>query len=179
MMDPHSTPEVELHNATKQKISLYTLRQIQLHQIFLKSQTHQMLHQNCSLRIDYKHYYRCREQIPSVNTSPSVYQMEKHQNMKLIFFYTAKDYCVNMSWIQTRNSWLLSYPKHGDTQCLWKHMTNLCHQGATHTYCLIKCQYYWKGNNKDIREYIANCTLCHWEKAKVQSFPLQMTEIPE
>ena len=35
----------------------------------------------------------------------------------------------------------------------------LGHQGATHTYCLIKCQYYWKCMNKDIRKYIANHTL--------------------
>ena len=33
--------------------------------------------------------------------------------------------------------------------------------------------------NKDIRKYIAHCTLCHREKAKVQAYPLQMTEIPE
>ena len=33
--------------------------------------------------------------------------------------------------------------------------------------------------NKDIQKYIAICTLCHREKAKVQSYPLQMTEIPE
>ena len=31
--------------------------------------------------------------------------------------------------------------------------------------------------NKDIRKYIANCILCHREKAKVQHYPLQMTEI--
>ena len=55
----------------------------------------------------------------------------------------------------------------------------LSHQGAIHTYCLIKWQYYWKGMNKDIRKYIANCTLCHREKAKVQPYPLQMTEISE
>ena len=55
----------------------------------------------------------------------------------------------------------------------------LGHQGNTNTYCLIKCQYYWKGMNKDIRKYIANCTLCHREKAKVQAYPLQMTEIPD
>ena len=51
----------------------------------------------------------------------------------------------------------------------------LGHQGATHTYCLIKHHYYWKGMNKDIRKYIANCTLCHREKAKVHSYPWQMT----
>ena len=49
----------------------------------------------------------------------------------------------------------------------------------TCTYCLIKCQYYWKGMNKDIRKYIANFTLCCREKAKVQAYPLQMTEILE
>ena len=55
----------------------------------------------------------------------------------------------------------------------------LGHQGNTHTYCLIKHQYYWKGMNKDIRKYITNCTLCHREKAKVQAYPLQMIEIPD
>ena len=52
-------------------------------------------------------------------------------------------------------------------------------QGNSCTYCLIKCQYYWKGMNKDIRKYIANCVLCQWEKAKVQQYPLQMTEIAD
>ena len=55
----------------------------------------------------------------------------------------------------------------------------LGHQGTTHAYSLIKYQYYWKGMNKSIRKYIASCTLCHSEKAKVKSYPLQMTEIPE
>ena len=53
------------------------------------------------------------------------------------------------------------------------------HQGATWTYCLLRCQYYWKGMNKDIRKYIAQCALCHREKVKVQAYLLQMTEIPE
>ena len=55
----------------------------------------------------------------------------------------------------------------------------LGHQGNNHTYCLIKCQYYWKGMNKDITKYIANCVLCRWDKAKVQQYLLQMTEIPD
>ena len=54
----------------------------------------------------------------------------------------------------------------------------LGHQGNSCTYCLIKRQYYWKGMNKDIRKYIANCLLCWREKAKIQTYPLQMTEIP-
>ena len=56
---------------------------------------------------------------------------------------------------------------------------NASPKGNNHTYCLIKCQYYWKGMNKDIRKYIANCILCRWDKAKVQQYPLQMTEIPD
>ena len=49
-------------------------------------------------------------------------------------------------------------------------------QGNTCTYCLIKCWYYWKGMNKDIRKCIMNCTLCCREKTKVQAYPLQMTD---
>ena len=52
----------------------------------------------------------------------------------------------------------------------------LGHQGNSHTYCLIKRQYCWKGMNKDIRKYIANCILCCREKAKVQHYPLQMMD---
>ena len=67
----------------------------------------------------------------------------------------------------------------------WKYMVlveahdKLAHQVNSQTYCLIKRQYYWKGMNKDIRKYIANCILCHREKAKVQHYPLQMKEIPD
>ena len=43
----------------------------------------------------------------------------------------------------------------------------------------MKRQYYWKGMNKDIRKYIVNCVLCQREKAKIQTYPLQMTEIPD
>ena len=56
-------------------------------------------------------------QTHSINVFPSSYQMEKHQNMKLISFYISRDYCINMSWIQTKISWLMSYQKHGNTQC--------------------------------------------------------------
>ena len=54
----------------------------------------------------------------------------------------------------------------------------LGHQGNTCTYCLIKHQYYWKDMNKDIHKYIANCAICHREKAKIQNNLLQMMEIP-
>ena len=54
----------------------------------------------------------------------------------------------------------------------------LGYQVKTHTYYLIKRQYYWKGMNKDIQKYIAKCMLCHREKAKIQNYPLQMMDIP-
>ena len=51
----------------------------------------------------------------------------------------------------------------------------LRHQGSTWTYCLVKWKCYWKDMNKDIRKYITLGALCCREKAKVQTYPLQMT----
>ena len=54
----------------------------------------------------------------------------------------------------------------------WKYIVlveahdKLGHQGVIHSYCLIKCQYYWKRMSKDIWKYIANCTLCLREKLR-------------
>ena len=62
---------------------------------------------------------------PFYKCIPNIYQTEKPQSMRLTSFSTLKDYYINMAWIQTRNSWPLSYQKLGSTQCLWKHMTNL------------------------------------------------------
>ena len=73
----------------------------------------------------------------------------------------------------------LVIPKSWNYTVLAEAHDKLGHQGNSCTYCLIKCQCYWKGMNKDIRKYIANCVLCQWEIAKVQQYPLQMTEIPD
>ena len=72
----------------------------------------------------------------------------------------------------------LVIPKFWKFTVLVEAHTKLGHQGNSCMSCLIKRQYYWKGMNKD-RKYIANCTLCRCEKAKVQQYPLQMTEIPD
>ena len=175
-MDLHSAPEVELLNTTPQKILLHNPSWIQLLQM---SQTCQTVHWNCTPQIEYGHYYKCRKQIHSVSAFPSTYPMEKHPNMKLISSYTWKDYCTNMSQIQTKNLLVLVIPKAWKYTVVVEAHDKPGHQAATHTYCLIKHQYYWKGMNKDIRKYIANCTLCCRGKAKIQSYPLQMTEIPE
>ena len=74
---------------------------------------------------------------------------------------------------------MLIIPKSWKFTVLVEAHDKLGHQGNTRMYCLIKHQYYWKGMNKDIRKYIANCILCRCDKAKVQQYPLQMTEIPD
>ena len=53
------------------------------------------------------------------------------------------------------------------------------HQGNNCTYSLIKRQYYWKGMAKDVKDYIQRCPACRQEKARVQSYPLHMMEIPD
>ena len=73
----------------------------------------------------------------------------------------------------------LVIPKSWKYTVLVEAHNKLGHQCNSHTYCLIKCQYFWKGMDKDIRKYIANCILCQQEKAKFQQYLLQMTKIPD
>ena len=54
----------------------------------------------------------------------------------------------------------LVFPKSWKYTVLVEAHDKLGHQGNSCTYCLIKRQYYWKGMNKGIRKYIANCILC-------------------
>ena len=65
----------------------------------------------------------------------------------------------------------LSYTKSWKYTVLVEAYDKLSHQRTTCTYCLIKHQHYWKGMNKDIRKYIANCTLCHREKSSSPGLP--------
>ena len=53
----------------------------------------------------------------------------------------------------------LIIPKSWKYTVLVEAVDKLGQQGNSHTYCLIKRQYYWKGMNTDIRMYIANCLL--------------------
>ena len=72
---------------------------------------------------------------------------------------------------------VLVIPKSWKYTVLVEAHDKLGHQGNSCSYCLIRKQYCWKGMNKDIRKYIANCILCQREKAKIQHYPLQMMEI--
>ena len=99
--------------------------------------------------------------------------------MKWISLSMSEAYYINMITDSGQKFLALVIPKSWRYTVLVEAQDKLGHQGNTHTYCLIKCQYYWKGMKMDIRKYIANCALCHREKAKVQAYPLQMTEIPD
>ena len=73
----------------------------------------------------------------------------------------------------------LVIPKSWHFTVLTEAHNKLGHQGVNRTYHLIKCQYYWKGMNNDIKKYINNCALYKREKAKTQVYPLQMTDISD
>ena len=58
-------------------------------------------------------------------------------------------------------------------------MKKLGHDGVNRTYHLIKHQYYWKVMSKDIHKYINKCALCKRKKARIQAYPLQVTDISD
>ena len=91
----------------------------------------------------------------------------------------SRDSYTNISQIPDRSFFALVIPKSWKCRVLVEAHDKLGHQGNTCTYCLIKWQYYWKGMNKDICKYIANCALCCREKGQIQNYPLQMMEIPD
>ena len=102
--------------------------------------------------------------------------MERHLTMKLTLSPTSMVSFTNMPWVPPEVSGA-SHP-----QIMVFHSTHhgkLGHRGIKRTCHLINWQYYWKDMNKDICKYIANCTLHKKEKAKMQIYPLQMTDIPD
>ena len=103
--------------------------------------------------------------------------MAKHPTMSLRTFIHVKGLLYKHITDAGKKFLALVIPKSWKYIVLVEAHDKLGHQGNCCTYCLIKCQYYWKGMNKDIWKYIANCVLCRQEKAKVQQYPLQMTEI--
>ena len=105
--------------------------------------------------------------------------MAKHQHHEFDTFVPIKGLLYKHVLDAGKKFLALVIPKSWRFTILVEAHDKLGHQGNTHIYCLIKHQYYWKGMNKDIRKYIANCILCIWDKAKVQQYPLHMTEIPD
>ena len=104
--------------------------------------------------------------------------MAKHLTTNLILLFMSKDSYTNMSQMLVKSFSLWSFLNLGNIQYSWKLKTNWVTK-VTHAHIVSLNANIWKGMNKDIRIYIANCFLCRWEKAKVQQYPLQMTEIPD
>ena len=75
--------------------------------------------------------------------------------------------------------WPWSYSKLGNIPYKWKHMTNVDPCSILHSLS-HQVPLLLERNEQGYPEiYSWHCTLCQWEKAKVQSYPLQMTEIQE
>ena len=112
--------------------------------------------------------------IPNHGNSPSSWKpmtsWDTFTHVKGLLYQHVSDAGKQFLALVIRKSWKFTI--------LMEAHDKLGHQGNNRMYCLIKCQYYWKGVNKDIGKYIANCALCRHDKAKVQQYPLQMTEDP-
>ena len=124
MMGPHSNPEVELHNATTEDLTLQPKTDTVTPDITKVTDIPDVMPKQ--LTEDRLQALQQMQRTASFCKCISKHlSNRKHPNMKLISPYMSQDYSINMSQIQTRSSWPLSYLKHGNTQCLWKHMTNL------------------------------------------------------
>ena len=97
---------------------------------------------------------------------------DKAPTMNLIPLLMSKDSYTNMSQMLVKSPLLWSFLNLGNIQYSWKLTTNWVTKVIHAHIASSKCQYYWKGMNKDIWKYIANCVLCQWEKANVQQYPL-------
>ena len=137
-MDLHSTPEVELSNGTPQMLP-HNPSQMQLHQMSL---THQLSHQNHSPELECRHYYKCREHLS--NGKAPKYEADLFLHVEGLLYKHVMD--------SNKKFLALVIPKAKKYTALVEAHDKLGHQGATQTYCLIKCQYYSKDMNKDIQK---------------------------
>ena len=124
-------------------------------------------------------YYKCRQQTHSANCISKCLLNGKAPHHEFDTFIHVKGLLYKHVMDSGKQFLALVIPKSWKYTVLVEAHDKLGHQGNSHTSCLIKRQYYWKGMNKDIRKYITNCTLCRHEKTKVQRYPLQVAEIPD
>ena len=106
-------------------------------------------HPNLLLQIDWKLYSRYQRQIHFAIEYLSNCSMEKHHYIKHIFTHV-KGLLYKHIMDLGQKFLALVIPKSWIYTVLVEAHNKLQHQGNTHTYCLIKRQYYWKGMNKDI-----------------------------
>ena len=129
LMDQLSIPEVIPKTPFLGPPQLYM--QIQ----HLRCLRNPLLPQNCSQRIAWKPYYKCRRLTHSVNTFPD-YSMTKHLTMNLTLLLTSKDSYTNISWMLVKSFSLWSFLNLGNIQYSWKLMTNWVTK-VIHTYIVL------------------------------------------
>ena len=86
--------------------------------------------------------------------------MARHLNHEFDTFIYVKGLLYKHIMDAGKKFLTLVIPKSWKYTVLIQAHDKLGHQSNSYTYCLIKCQYYWKGMNKDIQKYITNCVLC-------------------
>ena len=171
-MDQLSIPEV-IPRTPRTPLQLLTQM---LHPTFPKIL---LLHQNQSQLIVWMPYFKCKELTLFCKSISRRLLNGKAPHHEFDTFTHVKGLLYKHIMVAGKKFLALVIPKSWKYTVLVEAHDKLGHQGNSHTYCLIKCQYYCKGMNKDIQKYIANCVFCRQAKAKVQQFPLQMTEIPD
>ena len=127
------------------------------HLRFLRSP---LLPQHDSQQNTWKPYCNCRRQTHSVNAFPSRLLNGKAPHHEFDTFTHVKGLLYKHVSDADKKFLALVIPKSWKYTVFMEAQDKLGHQGNSHTYCLINHQYYWKGMNKDIRKYIANCVLC-------------------
>ena len=153
-MDQLSIPEVIPKTPLLVPPQLHT--QIQ-HLRFLRNP---LLPQNHSQWITWKPYYKCRRLTHSVSAFPGDLLNGKAPHHEFDTFAHVKGLLYKHIMDTGKKFLALVIPKSLKYTVLMQAHDKLGHQGNSCTYCLIKCQYYWKGMSKDLRKYIANCVLC-------------------
>ena len=102
-------------------------------------------------------YYRCKELDPFCKCISKRLLNGKAPHHKFDTFTHVKGLLYKHVSDVGKQFLALVIPKSWKFTILVEAHDKLGHQGNNCMYCLIKCQYYWKGMNKDIRKYIANC----------------------
>ena len=153
MMDQLSIPEVISRTPLT---PLPLLTQIQLPK-FPKSP---LLHQNHSQLNIWMPYFKCKELTHFANAFSRRLLNGKAPHHEFDTFTHVKGLLYKYITDAGKKFLTLVIPKSWKYTLLVEAHDKLGHPGNSHTYCLIKCQYYWKGMNKDIWKYIANCVLC-------------------
>ena len=109
-----------------------------------------LLHQNQSQLIVWMPYFKCNELNPFCKHISKRLLNGKAPHHEFDTFTHVKGLLYKYIMDAGKKFLTLLIPKSWKYMVLVEAHDKLGHQGHSCTYCLIKCQYYWKGMNKDI-----------------------------